>query len=163
MERTAVLGSRGVKAMTWNSDVQARKKRIQAVKALGNFQAGQTFWADLPLIVLHYDLITITPQGGSDPRTVTYPAVESFAKINGGIEMTESVYAIPLPAGWESEAFAVQFWNSMAARLKGVLKEGDTFYLLYSAKTLNLMGVIGEVVDTAKTSLTQKNLQSVTP
>jgi hypothetical protein len=139
----------------WLNDLTTRKEAQTAFSKMtqGAVQENQFVWGDGRYILLHFDLITIRPNGVEAKRDDVYKLIGELVEANKGVRLGGSVYLAPLIPGQSSERCAALFWNVLATRTASQLMHGDAFYIHYAPDQKNLLGGISQIVPAKANSI----------
>ncbi len=143
----------------WSQDLETRKEALADFAAsVGAGVKNDTYvWANGRYLILHFDLINISPSGSVD-RADVYDDINCIVGQNGGTRLTESVYLVPLLMDETSERCAAMFWNALRIATAGKLRQGDSFYVHFAPDTKNLLGGLAEVVPSGSNMLLVANV-----
>ena len=131
----------------WMKDVRERVESLAlfAERIKATLQSRRFVWSNGRYVLLHFDLITISPDGEVD-RSETYKAIGEMIAANNGMKLSESVYLLALLKGRSPKYTAAVYWNRLGDSLAGGLLNGDKFFLHFDPGLSGLLGAIAEVV-----------------
>ena len=134
--------------MSSAQDIQDRCSDLRGLAHIGRGEvdADGFFSGVSKYVLLHYELMTVDEKNRDLDRAALHDVIAGVTKKLRGAELTGSVDVLPIPRDRTAERYAAQFWNALVKALEGQLRTGDSFYIHYSGRGLDRIGVIAQVV-----------------